>query len=43
MTEDNVVTVRIVDNRKLKKKDERSLGVTNFMVGDIIELQRGSG
>ncbi|KAH8780382.1 hypothetical protein BGZ57DRAFT_307241 [Hyaloscypha finlandica] len=45
VTEDNVVAVQIFHNKKLKKRDQSfldCLGVINFRVGDIIELQRGS-
>jgi E3 ubiquitin-protein ligase NEDD4 len=43
VTEDSIASVQIFDKKKFTKKDTGFLGVINFRVGDIIELQRGSG
>ena len=43
MTEDSIVSVQIFDNKKSTKKDRGFLGLLNLRVGDIVELQSGSG
>ncbi|KAH8749411.1 C2 domain-containing protein [Hyaloscypha sp. PMI_1271] len=42
VTEDNVVTVQILDNKKFKKEDQ-GLGVNFVRVRDITALRKGSG
>jgi E3 ubiquitin-protein ligase NEDD4 len=42
-TEDSIVQVQILDNRKFKKKDQGFLGEMHFRVGDQIELQSEIG
>jgi E3 ubiquitin-protein ligase NEDD4 len=43
VTEDSFVSVQIFDQKRFKKKGHGFLGLFNFRVGDMIELQKGSG
>ena len=41
VNESTVITVQVLDRRKVEKRDQGFLGVVNFKVADVIDLELG--
>ncbi|KZT21806.1 HECT-domain-containing protein [Neolentinus lepideus HHB14362 ss-1] len=42
VTESSVVTIQVLDQRRVQRRDKGSLGSVNFRVGDVFDLDQGS-